>query len=148
MARAAFLPAAMASMAVAAPVTMSPPAKTPGTLVVMASGSTSTVPHRVVFSSVLRVEPSRKSFSGCWPMAGKTQSASMSNSEPVTGTGRRRPLASGSPSSIRMQVTRCTRPCPSLWTATGLVSSSRRTPSFSMSSISAGWAGISLRLRR
>ncbi len=47
---AAFLPAPIARITVAAPVTISPPAKTPGIEVICVSGSTSMYPHLFVLS--------------------------------------------------------------------------------------------------
>ena len=64
------------------------------------------------------------------------------------GTGRRRPEASGSPSSMRSISMPMTLPSSSVRIFTGAVSSSRRTPSSSASSTSVWWAGISLRERR
>ena len=72
--------------------------------------------------------------------------ACASNSEPGTGTGRARPLASGGPSSIRWQIRfsfpsfRCSR--------TGAARKSIRTPSASAASTSSIRHGISRRVRR
>ncbi len=153
MAWAALRPAAIASMAVAAPVTTSPPEKTPSTVVSKVLSLTCTVCQRVRFSvspkgSMLAVRPP-KICCACvlWPMAAMIQSASTTNSEPRTGLGLRRPLASGSPSSMR----RHSRPAarPSLTTTrVGATRKSILTPSWSASSISISLAGISLRVRR
>ena len=86
-------------------------------------------------------------MSGYWPTAEITVSTSTSYSEPSTGTGRRRPEASGSPSSILSRVSDFTAG-PSTWMETGAASSTRRMPSSSASSISASEAGISSRVRR
>ena len=65
------------------------------------------------------------------PIAYTIRSVSKSNSLPATGTGRRRPESSGSPSSMRTQRMPRTLPCPSSNTATGLVSQWNSTPSCS-----------------
>ena len=65
------------------------------------------------------------------PMAKTTLSVSISNSLPATGTGRRRPESSGSPSSIRMQRMARTLPLPSSRISIGLVSQWNSMPSCS-----------------
>ena len=52
-------------------------------------------------------------------MATTTISQGISNSEPGTGSGRRRPDASGSPSSMRTQRSARTQPASSPRTSTG-----------------------------
>ncbi len=74
------------------------------------------------------------------------------NSDPSTSTGRLRPEASGSPSSMRMHSSPWIPVSPSAWAsawrASGCTSSWRMIPSSSASSISSAMAGISLRVRR
>ncbi len=96
---AASLPALTASTTVAAPVMASPPANTPGMPVAKVNGSTSMVRHLLM---VMPLSLGRNARSADWPMAGTMESHSMMNSEPFTGTGRRLPDASGSPSSMRL----------------------------------------------
>ncbi len=86
-------------------------------------------------------------MSGYCPTAEMTVSTSTSYSEPSTGTGRRRPEASGSPSSIFSSVSVFSA-APAVSMETGAASSTRRMPSSSASSISASEAGISSRVRR
>ena len=64
------------------------------------------------------------------------------------GLGLRRPLWSGSPSSMRMHSTPATRPFSPRSTRTGATRKSIFTPSCSASPISISFAGISLRVRR
>ena len=107
MAWAALRPAAIASTAVAAPVTTSPPEKTPSTLVSKVLSLTWIVCQRVRFKTSpngrkFGTWPSTSSWTFVpWPIAAMTKSQSTTNSLPRTGLGLRRPLASGSPSSIR-----------------------------------------------
>ena len=136
----------MASIAAAGPVMASPPAKTPGALVRNVSGSASMLFHlviligpRVVFSSPTR--------SGSWPIAEIAQSQAKRNSEPLTWTGRRRPLASGSPSSIRKHSRPMSRPL-SMTARLGATKNWISTPSSRASWTSASSAGISLAVRR
>ena len=97
----------MASMATAGPVAMSPPVKTPGSEVSKVSSPKTRVLCRVDFSSGSFCRPHR---STSWPMAEMAKSQGSWYSEPATGTGLRRPLASASPSSMRMQVRALSRP--------------------------------------
>ena len=85
---------------------------------------------------------------GNWPMAAMTWSHSTTNSEPSIGTGRRRPEASGSPSSMRCISMPVTLLSASAMHRTGAHRSSSLTPSSSASSTSVTCAGISLRERR
>ena len=94
MATAARRPAAMASTTVAGPVSQSPPAKTPVLLVSRVSLSAC---DGAPGGQRADVSPGRRS-STSWPMARMMVSAGMVNSEPGIGSGRRRPLSSGSPS--------------------------------------------------
>jgi len=73
----------------------------------MVRGSTSMVPHLPTFKPGVVWGMSGL---GLWPMAQTTRSTSVVNSEPGTGTGRRRPEASGSPSSMRRHSMARTRP--------------------------------------
>ena len=99
MANAAARPWAMASMATAGPVVASPPAKTPGIEVAKDALSTTIAFWRVVERPLsLSMRPRSMSC----PMAEMAKSHGRSYSEPLTGTGLLRPLASGSPSSMRM----------------------------------------------
>ena len=81
---AAFLPAPIALITVAAPVTTSPPAKTPHLEVAPVSSSATTVP--LLFCS-RPSEPLKIMGFGDVPMAIITTSAGIVNSEPSTGTG-------------------------------------------------------------
>src|ERR1035437_4465381 len=129
----------MASMAVAAPVTPSPPENTPSTVVSKVRWLTSTVCQRVRLSDSPKGRKlgTRPSTSSCtrvpWPMAAITNSQSMRNSEPRMGLGLRRPLWSGSPSSKRMHSTPATRPFTPRSTRTGATRKSLFTPSCSAS---------------
>ena len=82
------------------------------------------------------------------PMATTTRSQSTTNSDPSTGTGRRRPEASGSPSSIRTQRSPVTQPSSSPTTSTGAVRKVNRMPSCSAWWTSSARAGSSARDRR
>ena len=86
MLRAAFRPAPIASITVAAPVTMSPPANTPAIEVIRLS-SASRYPH--LLSSSFDVWP--MIGLAFVPMAKTTWSVAISNSLPSTGIGRRLP---------------------------------------------------------
>ena len=145
MLHAARLPWAMAWMTVWAPRTASPPAKTLGSSVCSTRSATAMVRHRVRLMPCSSLVPSSL---GYCPMAAMTWSHSTMNSEPSTGTGRRRPEASGSPSSMRTHSIPHVVPPSSVTTRTGATSSSSLTPSSSASSTSVWWAGISLRERR
>ena len=145
MLQAAFLPWAMAWTTVWAPSTQSPPANTLGSSVCSVQSSTWTVRQRVWAMPCSSPAPSS---SGNWPMALMIWSHSTTNSESSMGTGRRRPEASGSPSSMRIISMPCTLPASSVSTRTGATCRTRRTPSSSASSTSVWWAGISLRERR
>ncbi len=145
MLQAAFLPWATAWITVCAPSTASPPANTRGSSVWKVQSSTWMVRHLVRLTPCSSLVPSSL---GYWPMAVITWSHSTTNSEPSTGTGRRRPEASGSPSSMRSISMPVTLLSASARTLTGAHSSSSLTPSSSASSTSVTWAGISLRERR
>ncbi len=96
---AASLPALTAATTVAGPVTMSPPAKTPGTAVAKVTESTVRFPHLLMLKSSFL---GRKERSTSCPIAGITESTLRVICDPSMGTGRRLPLSSGSPSSMRM----------------------------------------------
>ena len=134
----------MARITVAAPVTASPPAKTPGRVVAPESSATRQ-PRRVVSSPCVVLEIS--GF-GDVPRAMMTVSVGISNSEPGMGTGLRRPLSSGSPSSIRMHFRARTQPFSSPSTSTGLVSMSKMMPSCMAWWTSSRRAGSSASVRR
>jgi hypothetical protein len=104
---AAVLPAAMASTTVLGPVTASPPAKMSASPDCRVTGSTFMVPQSLRVQAHSSV---RQAQSDSWPMAGTTASTSMVNSDPATGSGRRRPDSSGSPSCMRMHSMAVTRP--------------------------------------
>jgi len=89
-----------------------------------------------------------KSKSGLCPIAKTTKSKSTTYSLSAMGTGRRRPLESGSPNLIRIHSRPVTRFCSSPKTRTGETKYSRLIPSVSASSTSSGMAGISVRVRR
>ena len=91
----------------AEPVTMSPPANTPF-LLVSSVFSSATILPRLVSSSplVLRVS----SGLALVPTETITASTWIRLSEPSLGTGRRRPLSSGSPNSMSMTSISCTQP--------------------------------------
>ena len=67
--------------------------------------------------------------SGPWPMASRTRSQSMMNSVPATGSGRRRPEASGAPSAMRWNSTPVTLPFSSVTTRVGAAWKMARAPS-------------------
>ena len=95
------MPWPAASISVVGPVTKSPQAKTPRTLVAYVPGSTRTRPRLISkFDST-----GRNVLSAAWLTAGMTVSALISNSLPSMGTGARRPVASGSPRRLRMNLT-------------------------------------------
>ena len=142
---AAFRPATIASMTVLGPLTASPPAKTPFMLVSKVSGSTVSVsPDRA--SSLILLPEDRNERSGLWPIAAITLSASITNSVPGSGTGRRRPLLSGSRRQVR-STSRFRRPL-SFVILEGVATRNSFTPSASVSLTSCSLAGISSRLRR
>ena len=84
------------------PTVTSPPANTPGT--------------DVSWTSLTSIQPlslrnsSMPVQTGVWLMPAMTTVQGTSYSEPATATGRRRPLASGSPSSMRWHFTATARP--------------------------------------
>ena len=133
MLQAAFLPWAIAWMTVWAPSTASPPANTFGWSVCSIRSATAIVRHLVRSTPWSSLVPSSL---GYCPIALMTWSHSTVNSEPSTGTGRRRPESSGSPSSMRTHSTPHTASASSVTTRTGATSSSSRTPSSSASSTS------------
>jgi hypothetical protein len=132
-------PEAMAVTITSGPVTQSPPANTPATGVARVSSSTASVPQGLVGSPSF-------STSGSCPTVTIAASAGSVNSEPGIGTGRGRPEASGSPRRMRCSTAPVSLPSPE--NATGPARNSKRTPSASAASTSAGSAGISARLRR
>ena len=137
-------PAATASTTVAGPETASPPAKTPSIDV-----ANVTLSHSIVFFLVCPnvVAESQKPGSIICPMAGMMVSASTTYSEPSTGTGRRRPLASGSPNRMRTALIPLTFP-PETTTSTGAARNSIFTPSSRAACTSSAKAGISALDRR
>ena len=143
MARAARRPAAKASTALFGPVTRSPPAKTPGIRVASVTGSASS--RWMVAVSKARPGP-KKLKSAVWPTAGITRSTSRVNSEPGTGTGQKRPPASGSPNSVFWATSPWTRPSPRR--RTGRVRKWNCTPSRRASSTSEARAGMRSAVRR
>ena len=130
-------------MSVVGPVTKSPQANTPRSLVAYVAGSTLTRPRLTSKSA----STGRKVRSAACDTAGMTVSALITNSEPGMGTGERRPDASGSPSLFRMNFTPVTWPSsPS--TSIGLARNSMRTPSRSVSPSSSSSTTSSERVRR
>ena len=126
-----------------APDTTSPAAKSQGTSVWSVRSSTMIDPF-----ALARTWPANAAVSGAMPIAVMITSQSMSNSLPGTGSGRLRPDASGVPGAIRLQRRPRVAPWPSSRTATGAAWKTNPTPSFSVSSASTWWAGISARVRR
>ena len=103
----------------------------------MVARSTSIVPGEPMAGRPSSVSPQKTSGSVSWPIAVKTKEQGTSNSEPRTGTGLRRPLLSGSQSSMRMHRIPLNLPLPaSLIPSTGAASISKRTPSCSAASTS------------
>ena len=131
-----------ASTTVRAPDTQSPAENTPSMLVIMVAVSTAIVCHFDAEMCSFRLVRSTS-----WPIASTMVSAGVKYSEPAMGSGRRRPLASGSPSRMRWLTMPTARPA-SMRTSTGALSRSSLTPSTSASWISCGAAGISARERR
>ena len=144
MASAAFLPAPMARMTVAAPVTASPPAKTFSRVDI--SFSSTMMPPFLFVSRPGVVE--RISGFGDVPRDMMTISTSSTNSLPSMGIGRRRPDASGSPSSILMHFMPHTRPSSPPRISVGLVSVRNSMPSSFAWCCSSSLAGISASPRR
>ena len=148
MASAARLPAPIAATTVAGPETASPPAKTPGEvggerLRVDVQG----VPGGELDLCGIRVVCAGSRGRRRCPMEATTMSKSRSCSDPLMGIGRRRPVSSGSPSSISMTRSPVTLPSrPS--TSTGARRNMNRIPSASASIASCSSQGISTRVRR
>ena len=138
------LPAPIARMTVALPVTASPPAKTPSRAVTPPS-SASMPPFFVKVRPwvVLRIRGL-----GLVPMAMTTVSTSKIQLLPSTGTGFLLPFSSGSPSSWRTSSMPVTWPSSPPWMATGLLSRLNSMPSASACSTSSLRAGSSSRPRR
>ena len=145
---AASLPAPIAEITVAAPVTASPPAYTASRLV-SPSSSTTKPPLRLTSRPLVVF---LISGFGLVPSAMMTASTSSSNSLPSTGIGLLLPLASGSPSSILMHLMAFTNPfLGSLGSSgllnprisTGLFSSLKSMPSSIACSTSSFLAGSS-----
>ena len=143
-AAAAFLPAPIALITVAAPVTISPPANTPAIEVAPASSATMLPRLLTSRSGVVCLI----SGFGPWPIAITTMSTSSTYSLPAIATGLRRPLASASPSSILIHFRPLTQPFSSPRIATGLFSRRSSMPSSLAWPISSLRAGISSSLRR
>ena len=144
MASAAVLPAPIAKITVAAPVTTSPPANTPGREV--APNSSATIPpHRCVSRPV--VVDLIKGL-GEVPIDIMTVSAGITSSLSAFSTGRRRPESSGSPNSISTQRTPATQRLSSPVISTGLVRKQKRIPSSLACSTSSARAGNSSAERR
>ena len=126
-------------MARSGPVTQSPPAKISGTSVCIEPA----LMRRLPFLS--RPMPGAASAGRFtyWPVAVMMVSAGKVNSEPSTGYGRLRPLASGSPRRISTALT--ASPSAVFSISTGAERRSSSTPSATASSISSRFAGISSR---
>ena len=138
------LPAAMASMTNFGPVMTSPPTKTSGCAVWKVVLSAMAVPPRPVST----LEPSsRPPHSTLWPMAAMTVSAFSVSNWPSSGTGLRRPEASGSPSSMSWSFRAAALPSlPSI--CAGAARNLNFTPSALASATSSSSAGISASVRR
>ena len=134
----------MAEITVAAPVTISPPAKTPG--IEVAPSSLATILPRLLVPSSGVVCLS-KGLGPC-PIAITTISTSRTYSEPLISTGERRPDESGSPSSIFTHSIPLTHPFSFPRIRVGLLSSLSSIPSSLACPISSLRAGISSSLRR
>ena len=148
-ASAASRPWATASITAAGPLTASPPAKTPGRRHAIVAASASMVPGGPTAGRPSSGSRENRSGSVSWPTAEKAKAHGTSNSEPFTGRGLRRPLPSGSPSSMRTHRIPASRPvAASRIASTGATSIVRRTPSCSAASTSSWKAGISVRDRR
>ena len=80
-------------------------------------------------------------------MASSTRSQSMTNSVPGSGSGRRRPDASGAPMRMRWNSTPVTLSCLSVTTRVGAAWKMARAPS-SMASWTSFAAGMSFMSRR
>ena len=132
------------SMSVVGPVTKSPLENTPRTLVAYVPGSTRTRPRLISNEA----STGRNVLSAAWLTAGMTVSALTVNSVPGTGTGARRPVASGSPRRLRIMRTPTTLPSSSPSTSMGLVRNSMCTPSRSVSPSSSWSTTSSERVRR
>src|SRR5665647_463563 len=124
--RAALLPAPIACITVAAPVTISPPANTPRLLVIPVLSSATILPFLLILRSGVVWGTNGL---GPWPIAIITVSTSISYSEPLIGIGLLRPDASGSPSSYCRHIMDFTQPFLSPLISTGLVRSLNWTPS-------------------
>ena len=123
---AAAFPAPIARITVAAPVTASPPAKTPS-FEVCPFSSSATI-HFLLFVSRPAVVEEINGF-GEVPSDIITVSTSISNSEPSIGTGRLLPDASGSPNSMRIHLIPLTASFSSTRISTGFVRRSKIMPS-------------------
>ncbi len=97
----------MASITVFGPVTASPPANTPGILVIIVASSANSVFH---LDMSISLSFGKNDRSGFWLIAGIIKSASIINSESLIGIGLARPLASGLPSFILMHSSPITLP--------------------------------------
>ena len=113
---AAFLPCPMARITVAAPSTISPPAKTPFLLVLSVSSSATIFPH--LFISISGVVLGIRGLDEL-PMAIIHVSIYSLYSLPLIGIGRLLPELSGSPSSILIHSTCFTQPFSSPIKLTG-----------------------------
>ncbi len=124
---------------------MSPPAKTPFLLVLPVSWSARMFPH--LFVSSPGVVAGTRGLAPL-PIDMTTVSTARRNSEPLTGTGRLRPDASGSPSSIFWHSISVTHASSFPRKRTGLVRRWNSIPSSSAWWISSIRAGISFFDRR
>ena len=134
----------MAKITVAAPVTASPPAKTPSLVVAPLS---SAIKQPLRFVSNPSVVERIKGF-GEVPIAMIIQSTSKTKLLSFISTGRLRPLSSGSPNSIDTHSIPLTQPFSSPSTRTGLVNNLKIIPSSCACSTSSLRAGNSSMLRR
>ena len=145
MASAALRPSPMARMTVAPPRTISPPAYTSGREERISSSPTMIVP----FDEISR-PPNALGINGLGdtPTLTITSSTSIVSTAPSIATGRRRPEASGSPSSIFCRRICLTRPFSSPRYSIGLCSVRNSIPSSLACFTSSSRAGISSSLRR
>lgn len=123
---AACLPAPIARITVAAPVTASPPAYTPSLDVAPVSSLAMIQPLLLISSPAVVLEISGL---GEVPSYIITVSASISYSLPGISTGRRLPDSSGSPSSILIILIPDTQPSSLVSISVGFCNKSNITPS-------------------
>ncbi len=144
MAYAARRPSAMAWTTVVAPTRTSPVPKTPARPVEKVTASAAS---RLRFALTPSEPWSSQLRSGPCPMASRTRSHSIVNSVPGTGSGRRRPEASGAPMRIRWNSTPVTVLRSSVMTRVGAAWKMARAPS-SIASWTSLEADISFMSRR